>query len=104
MVPSQRIIDLNKLFDFSRINRRMIIDWTTIKSEEDAEYLLSKYYDFHDWYVAGFSYDPLARSEDLSLNLERFKTDIDTLTVILRDDCKNKNGRRPEVKLQFDGV
>ena len=80
------------------------MDWTTIKSEEDAEYLLSKYYDFHDWYVAGFSYDPLVRSESSSLNLGRFKTDIDTLTVILRDDCKNKNERWPEVELQFDGV
>lgn len=80
------------------------MDWTTIKTEKDAEYFLTKYDDFHDWYIAGFSYDPLARSEDSSLNLGRFKLDVDSLSITLRSDHKSKNGHWPEVEMQFDGV
>lgn len=78
--------------------------WTTIKTEEDVEYLLTRFYGFHDWYIAGFSYDPIARSENSSLNLGRFKLDVDSLSITLRSDHKGKNGRWPEVELQFDGV
>lgn len=60
------------------------MEWMGIKTEKDAGALLERVEGFHDWYVAEFSYDPLARAEDGSLNLGRFKTDVDSLTVTFR--------------------
>lgn len=60
------------------------MDWIDIKSEEDVKKLMDRVEGFHDWYVADFSYDPLALSEDDDLNLGSFKIDIDALTVTFR--------------------
>ncbi len=77
------------------------MDWITIQGKEDVERLLARVEGFHDWYVAGFSYDPLAQSEDDDLNLGRFKIDVDTLTITFRWDCKSKSGEWPEVQVEF---
>lgn len=80
------------------------MEWMGIKTEKDAGALLERVEGFHDWYVAEFSYDPLARAEDGSLNLGRFKTDVDSLTVTFRWDNKSKGEEWPEVQLKFDGL
>lgn len=77
------------------------MDWITLNNSDDVAKLLSRVEGFHDWYVAGFSYDPLAQSEDDNLNLGRFKIDVDALTVTFRWDCKSKSGVWPEVQLEF---
>ena len=38
------------------------MDWFIVRNKEDVATLLDRV-EFHDWYVAGFSYDPLAQSE-----------------------------------------
>ena len=45
--------------------------WIKLTTEEDVELLMEHVDGFHDWYVAGFSYDPLAQSEDDDLNLAK---------------------------------
>ncbi len=78
--------------------------WIDIKTKKDVHALLERVEGFHDWYVAGFSYDPLARAEGGDLNLGRFKVDVDSLTVTFRWDCKSKGGEWPEVQLEFSGL
>ena len=80
------------------------MDWLEIRTEDDAECLMERVCEFHDWYVAGFSYDPLARSEESSLSLSRYKVDVDALTVVFRWDHKRKDGTWPEVRLEFRGL
>ena len=75
--------------------------WIELITEEDVELLMEHVDGFHDWYVAGFSYDPLAQSEDDDLSLARFKVDIDALTITFRWDAKTKRGTWPEVQVEF---
>lgn len=75
--------------------------WIKLTTEEDVELLMEHVDGFHDWYVAGFSYDPLAQSEDDDLNLARFKVDTDALTITFRWDAKTKGGTWPEVQVEF---
>ena len=75
--------------------------WIKLTTEEDVELLMEHVDGFHDWYVAGFSYDPLAQSEDDDLNLARFKADTDALTITFRWDAKTKRGTWPEVQVEF---
>lgn len=75
--------------------------WIKLTTEEDVELLMEHVDGFHDWYVAGFSYDPLAQSEDDDLNLARFKVDTDVLTITFRWDAKTKRGAWPEVQVEF---
>ena len=75
--------------------------WIELITEEDIELLMEHVDGFHDWYVAGFSYDPLAQSEDDNLSLARFKVDIDALTITFRWDAKTKRGTWPEVQVEF---
>ena len=37
--------------------------WQTIRDGADVDELMRIASHFHDWYIAGFSYDPLARAE-----------------------------------------
>lgn len=75
--------------------------WIKLTTEEDVELLMEHVDGFHDWYVAGFSYDPLAQSEDDDLNLARFKVDTDTLTITFRWDTKTKRGTWQEAQVEF---
>lgn len=77
------------------------IAWITLKNSDDVSNLLERVEGFHDWYVAGFSYDPLALSGDEGLHLGRFKIDVDALTITFRWGCKSKGGEWPEVQLEF---
>lgn len=77
------------------------MDWIELITEEDVELLMEHVDGFHDWYVAGFSYDPLAQSEDDDLSLARFKVDADALTITFRWDAKTKRGTWPEVQVEF---
>ena len=77
------------------------MDWIELITEEDVELLMEHVDGFHDWYVAGFSYDPLAQSEDDDLSLARFKVDTDALTITFRWDTKTKRGTWPEVQVEF---
>ena len=78
--------------------------WIRIETEKDAGALLERVEGFHDWYVAGFSCDPLVRAQYEDSDLGRFKIDVDSLTVTLRWDCKSKGGEWPEVELEFSGL
>ena len=75
--------------------------WIELTTDEDVEFLMEHVDGFHDWYVAGFSYDPLAQSEDDDLSLARFKVDTDALTITFRWDTKTKRGTWPEVQVEF---
>ena len=77
------------------------MDWIELITEEDVELLMEHVDGFHDWYVAGFSYDPLAQSEDDDLSLARFKVDTDALTITFRWDTKTKRGTWPKVQVEF---
>lgn len=39
------------------------MEWIDIETKKDVDALLERVEQFHDWYVAGFTYDPLARAE-----------------------------------------
>lgn len=39
--------------------------WIKLTAEEDVELLMEHVDGFHDWYVAGFSYDPLDMSAEV---------------------------------------
>ncbi len=80
------------------------MNWTNINSINDVDSLMKTVGHFHDWYLAGFTFDPLARAEDDDLNLARFVIDIDSLIVTLRYDSKDKMGRWPELEMKFDGI
>lgn len=80
------------------------MDWTDIKSMKDIDFLMEAVEHFHDWYLAGFAFDPLARADSDSLNLARFVIDVDSLIITLRYDSKDKLGRWPELEMRFDGV
>lgn len=75
--------------------------WIEQATEEDVELLMEHVDGFHDWYVAGFSYDPLAQSEDDDLSLARFKVDTDALTITFRWDTKTKRGTWLEEQVEF---
>lgn len=56
------------------------MEWINVETKKDIKNLMERVEEFHDWYVAGFSYDPLARAEDDDSNLARFE--IDTREVL----------------------
>lgn len=39
--------------------------WIKLTAEEDVELLMEHVDRFHDWYVTGFSYDPLNMSAEV---------------------------------------
>lgn len=80
------------------------MEWHVIQNEDDVELLMRKAEDFHDWYVAGFTYNSLARAEDDSLSLGRFIEDTDSLLLTLRYDSKDANGIYPEIEFEFFDV
>ena len=41
------------------------MNWFELISEEDVELLMKHVDRFHNWYVAGFSYDPLDMSTEV---------------------------------------
>lgn len=79
------------------------MDWMDIETDGDVEKLFERVEHFHDWYVAGYSYDPLGSCEDGDLGLSRLKDGLDALVVTFRWDCVHK-GRWPEVQMKFDEV
>lgn len=78
--------------------------WQEVRSQDDANYLMRAAEQFHDWYLAGFNYDPLASAADDSKSLSRFTSDINALTVLLRYCSKDKRGEWPEIELQLSSV
>lgn len=80
------------------------MEWRKIQSRADADRLLGIAEHFHDWYLAGIMYDPLARAESGGKNLARFTSETDSLTIRLRYDSVDENGEWPEIELQFLGV
>lgn len=79
-------------------------EWIDIKTEEDVRQLMERVEGFHDWYVAGFTYDPLAHSDDGGLDLGRFKIDVDALAVTFRWSSKSKSDEWPEVQVEFSNL
>lgn len=79
------------------------MEWINIETKKDAEAFLRRVEDFHDWYVAGYSYDSLGDCDDGGLNLNRLKEGLDALTVTFRWDCMCK-GQWPEVQMKFGDV
>lgn len=75
-----------------------------IRSQVDVGHLMRAVEHFHDWYLAGIKYDPLARADDGSKNLARFMSETDALTILLRYDSTDDRGDWPEIELQFLGV
>lgn len=80
------------------------MDWSKIQSRADADHLVRIAEHFHDWYLAGIGYEPLARAGSGEKNLARFTTETDSLTILLRYDSVDENGDWPEIELQFLGV
>lgn len=78
--------------------------WNTIHARENADYLMRIAEHFHDWYLAGFEYDPLARVDSDEKNLARFTSETDAPTILFRYDSVGENGDWPELELQFLGV
>lgn len=80
------------------------MEWFDINTEQEAENMVRAMGHFHDWYVAGFLYDPLARSTENNLSLCHFKADTDRLYLTLRYDSPTDVGLWPEVKFEFDDI
>jgi len=80
------------------------MEWNEIRSQVDVGHLMRAIEHFHDWYLAGIKYDPLARADDGSKNLARFMSETDALTILLRYDSTDDRGDWPEIELQFLGV
>lgn len=49
------------------------MSWIDIRTENDAKRMLERVEHFHDWFVAGYSYDALGNCDDNDLNLGRLK-------------------------------
>lgn len=79
------------------------MEWIDIETEKDVETLMKRVEGFHDWYVAGYSYDPLGDCADGDLNLSRLKEGLDALIITFRWDCRCK-GQWPEVQMKFGDV
>lgn len=79
------------------------MEWIDIETKKDVDALLERVEEFHDWYVAGYSYDALGDCDDGDLNLCRLKEELDALIVTFRWDCMRK-GKWPEVQMKFGGV
>lgn len=80
------------------------MEWNEIQSQADADHLMRVVEQFHDWYLAGVKYDPLARADGDDKSLARFTSETDALTVLLRYDSTDERGDWPEIELQFLGV
>lgn len=80
------------------------MEWNGIRTNADANQLMLAVEHFHDWYLAGVEYDPLARVGDEDKNLARFTSETDALTILLRYDSTDDRGDWPEIELQFLGV
>lgn len=76
--------------------------WIDIETSADVQNLMQRVECFHDWYLAGLSYDPLARAE--SKNPACWITDSDSLIIRFRYDSTNKDGAWPEFCMEFNGV
>lgn len=79
------------------------MDWIDIKTDDDVKKFFECVEHFHDWYVAGYSYDSLGSCEDGDFDLSRLKEDLDALVVTFRWDCMRK-GQWPEIQVKFDEV
>lgn len=78
-------------------------EWIDIKTEEDVRQLMERVEHFHDWSVAGYTYDAFGECDDSDLNLCRLKEGLDSLVVTFRWDCQRK-GQWPEIQLRFGDV
>lgn len=78
--------------------------WRAIRNQTDADELMRIADCFHDWYMAGFEYDPLARTGGQDKNLARFVDETDSLLLKLRYDSRDKTGIWPEIEMEFSGV
>lgn len=79
------------------------MEWIDIETKKDVDALLERVEDFHDWYIAGYSYDSLGDCDDSDLNPCRLKEGLDALIVTFRWDCVRK-GQWPEVQMKFGDV
>lgn len=81
------------------------MEWISIETKKDIKNLMEQV-EFHDWYVAGFSYNPLAHAEDDDSNLARFKTDTGEVlhfhipALIAEDDFANKMANKLNISIK----
>lgn len=80
------------------------MEWNNVQSSEDISELMSEVERFHDWYLAGFSFNPLGRASVDRLNLSRDTHETDLLTLTFRYDSADESGAWPELEMQFTGV
>ena len=80
------------------------MDWRDIRNKADVDELMRNAESFHDWYLAGFEYDPLARVNDQDKSLARFVGETDSLLLKLRYDSPDRSGAWPEIEIEFLGV
>ncbi len=78
--------------------------WRMVHDSADVEELMRVTEHFHDCYMAGFKYDPLARAADNSKSLARFVSDTNSLVFCFRYDSTGSDGEWPEIELEFHGV
>ena len=80
------------------------MEWIGIDSQMAADAMMERLDGMHDWYVSGFSYDPLSRAGGTDLSLGRFKTETDSLVVGFRYDSESRDGVYPEFEMMFQEV
>lgn len=80
------------------------MEWTAVLDQSDVDDLMRTAAHFHDWYLAGFRYDPLARTAHDDKNLARFISETDALNVVFRDGSKDKAGNWPELEIEFHDI
>lgn len=78
--------------------------WHEVSSNEDVSVLMNLVADFHDCYVSGFVYDPLARAAEGDENMSRDLSETDSLLIRFRFDSVGSNEEWPEVELEFFGL
>ena len=81
-----------------------LMEWIGIDSQMAADAMMERLDGMHDWYVSGFSYDPLGRAGGTDLSLGRFKTETDSLVVDFRYDSESRDGVWPEFEMMFQEV
>jgi hypothetical protein len=81
-----------------------MVGWNNVQSSEDVSKLMNAVECFHDWYLAGFSFDSLGRASADNLNLSCDTHETDLLTLTFRYDSADENGAWPELEMQFTGV
>lgn len=78
--------------------------WHDIRDTPDVGELMEAVEHFHDWYLAGFKYDPLATAEDGSKSLARCTSETDALVLLMRYGSTDESGDWPEIEMEFTGI